>query len=266
MTPTEQDVAIYHNTACATSSVTQTGAISSYDRLQAVKTTRTKAGIVADGPALAAARSVRIQPVTYGADAGVGEGVSAAESALIANLVGRTLCVKLSNRYDIVAYPAPADLTIRAVITRMTPTNRTAAAASLPLRAAGMVVGLPFPGRFPVGLGSFAAEGEAVDARGAQRAAMVWARGADMFTNRARVSRIGDAYALSNAFAGDFAALIITAKNPLHDIPPMPFGTRPRPVSLICDAYGKANAANGFVAGYVGAPPGWTEGKRPSTP
>ena len=249
-------------TACASSSVTQTGAISSYGTLEPVKTTRTKARIWASGPDLAAAKSVRIDLVRYGPL--VDSHVSPGESALIANRIGRTLCLKLSDRYDIVPSPGRADLTVKVAITRMTATDRTAAAASLPLRAATMIFGIPFAARFPVGLGAFAAEGEAVDLAGRQQAAMVWARGADMFTNRARISKIGDAYDLSGAFAGDLAALIVTGRNPLHDVPPMPGRERTRPIPEACAAYGKVNSAEGFVGSFVGAPPSVTEGKPPA--
>jgi len=250
--------------ACASSPVTRTGALTSYDGMTSVKTIRTRARIVADGPALAAARSVRIAQVAYGP--GVDAKVSRADSALVANLVGRVLCLKLSDKFDIAPAGGPADLTVRVVITRMTPTNREAAGVSVPLRAASMAFGVPFAGRVPIGMGAFAAEGEAVDASGAQRAGMTWARGADMFTNRARVSKIGDAYELSAAFSGDLAALIVTGKNPLHDAPPLALGKRGRPVPAACDVYGKSNGAESFLSGFIGAPPGWTDSKSPPAP
>ena len=244
---------------CASSSITQTGGLSSYEDMKDVKTTRTKARIFAQADALAAAKSVRIAAVTYGP--GAADKVSADQRALIANLVERTLCVRLSNRFDIVAGDQPADLTIRTVITRLTPTNREAAAVMLPMRAASMAFGVPAPFRLPVGMGSFSAEGEAIDSAGARRASMVWARGADVLTSRARVSKIGDAYQLSDAFAGDMAALVITARNPLHDLPKASFGKRERPVAVACDAYGKSHGAENFVGGIFGAPPEWTDGK-----
>lgn len=245
--------------ACASSSLTETGSLSSYQGMAGVKTTRTKARISADAAVLAAARTVRITPVAYAP--GAADRVSPDQGALVANLVARTLCVKLSERFDIAPEGGPADLEVKVVITRMTPTNREAAGASAPLRVAGMVVGVPIPGRIPVGMGSFAAEGEAVDGGGVQRAAMVWARGADMFTNRPRASKIGDAYELSGAFAGDMATLISTGKNPLHDIPRGAFAKRKRPVPAACDAYGKGHPAETFMSGFIAAPPEWTDGK-----
>jgi hypothetical protein len=246
---------------CASSSITQSGGLSSYQDMTAVKTARTKARIFADADALAAAKSVRIEAVTYGS--GAADEVSADQRALIANLVERTLCVRLSSRFDIVAGQEPADLTIHAVITRLTPTNREAAAATVPIRAVSIAFGVPAPFRVPIGMGSFAAEGEADDQTGGRRASMVWARGADVLTSQARVSKIGDAYQLSDAFAGDMAALVITARNPLHDLPKAPFGGRGRPVAQACDAYGKSHGAERFVGGVFGAPPEWAEGKPP---
>jgi hypothetical protein len=245
--------------ACASASITQDGGLSSYEGMTPVKTSRIRARIVADAPALAAARSVRIAPVSYAP--GAGGAVSAEQRAVVANLIARTLCVKLSDRFDIVAGDGPADLTVRAVITRLTPTNREAAGASVPLRVATMAVGVPMPFRIPVGLGALAAEGEAVDAAGARRAAMVWARGADALTNRARVSRIGDAYDLAGGFAGDMAALIVTGRNPLHDLPADPFAKRQRPVAAACEVYGKSSGAGKFLSGFIGGPPEWTDSK-----
>jgi hypothetical protein len=245
---------------CASSSLTHTGGLSSYQGMTDVKTTRTKAEIFADADKLAAAKTVRIAAVAYGA--GAGDSVSPDQRALIANLVERTLCQRLSARFDIVTDEGPADLTIRTVITRMTPTNREAAAATVPIRAVGIVFGAPAPFRLPIGMGSFSAEGEAVDEAGVQRASMVWARGADALTNQARLSKIGDAYELSDAYAGDMAALVITAKNPLHDLPKASFGRKGQPVASACDAYGKSHVAQNFVGGLFGAPPEWTDGKR----
>lgn len=248
--------------ACASSSITETGGLSSYRGMTSVRTTRTQARFSADPQALAAARTVRIAPVAFAF--GAAERVSPEQSALVANLVARTLCARLSDRFDIAPASGPADLEVRAIITRMTPTNREAAAVSAPLRVAGMVVGVPVPGRIPLGMGSFAAEGEAVDVGGAQRAAIVWARGADMFTNRPRASKIGDAYELSGAFAGDLAALVSTGRNPLHDIPRDPFAKRKRPVPAACDAYGKGHPAESFMSGFIAAPPEWTDSKPPA--
>ncbi len=249
-------------TGCASSSVTQTGGMTSYQGLTDVKTVRTKARLSADAAALAKAKSIRLEPVAYGE--GAAEGVSESQRALIANRVMRELCIRLSNRFDIVTGKDAADISVRTVITRLTPTNREAAAANLPLRAAGMVFGVPAP-RVPLGMGTFAAEGEAVDAAGTQRAVMVWARGADALTTRARVSKIGDAYELSGAFADDMANLVITGKNPLHELSVDMLKGRQRPVASACDAYGKSHDVESFMSGFVGAPPEWTDGKPPPT-
>ena len=54
---------------------------------------------------------------------------------------------------------------------------------------------------------------------------------------------------------------MITARNPLHDLPKASFGKRERPVAVACDAYGKSHGAENFVGGIFGAPPEWTDGK-----
>ncbi len=121
---------------------------------------------------------------------------------------------------------------------------------------------MPAPFRAPLGIGAFAAEGEAIDSAGVRRGSMVWARGADVPTSRARVSKIGDAYPLSDAFAGDMAALVITARNPLRELPKSAFGGRGRPVAQLCVAYGKAHGVENVVGGLFGAPPEWPRANR----
>lgn len=243
--------------ACASSAITRSGALSSYDHMTAVKTTRAKALIRTDEAVLSAAKTVRIEPVTF--TPGAGAQISSKQGALIANAIGRVLCAKLSKRYDIVAADTPADLTLKVAVTRIAPTDTGVVAGTFALRIAGTVVGVPFPVRLPLGMGAFSAEAEAIDAMGVQHAAMVWARGADMFTTPARLSKIGDAYEISGAFAGDLAKLVITGRNPLREFPSMGAAGKKRPVSPVCAAYGKSHGGEYFVSGFVGAPPEWTD-------
>jgi hypothetical protein len=244
--------------ACASAPLAPGGSLSSYEQMQPARSLRARALIFANAQALAGAHSVRIAPVAF--RPGAADVVSPAQAALIARGVGRTLCLKLSQHFDMVAPEAPADLTVRVSVIHITPTDRAAAAVTVPMSAGSMAMGIPMIPRLPVGLGAFSAEGEAVDASGARRAALVWSRGADILTSRPRMSRIGDAYSLSLAFAGDLAGLILTARNPLHDVPPLTPRARRRPTPALCETlYGHGRPVESFIAGYVAAPPEWTE-------
>src|SRR5262249_61100283 len=56
--------------------------------------------------------------------------LSETQLRLIANAVDRSLCTGLSDRFQIVPPSQAADLTVHAFITRIIPTDETAAAAS----------------------------------------------------------------------------------------------------------------------------------------
>src|SRR5690606_32601766 len=120
------------------------------------------------------------------------------DRALVSNALDRAICVALSDRYRIAALGQPADMTVRTVITDLVPTDKTMAGVSTAVSLGSnfvLPVGVP---RLPVGLGGLAVEAEAVDSTGVQRAAAVWSKGANSFTDNARVSEIGDAYGLAS--------------------------------------------------------------------
>ncbi|WP_426441639.1 hypothetical protein [Bradyrhizobium genosp. P] len=95
----------------------------------------------------------------------------------------------------------------------MTPTDSVAVGMSKGLSVAKDVllpgVPVPFP-RIPVGLGSLSLEAEAHDLRGSQKAAMIWARGANVPTESGRIAVEADAYTLAAAFGGDFSEMLVT--------------------------------------------------------
>lgn len=240
--------------ACASSSITRSGALSSYEGLAQTKSSRARALYRADAATLAAARTVRLEPVRIADD--VGTEASPDQRELITNAVGRILCARLNDRFEIVPPDAPADLSVQVMVTRLTPTDAAASAASI---AVGIASPIPFTPRLPIGLGSFSAEGEAVDPGGRQGAALIWTRGADIFTTNARVSRIGDAYQLSGAFAKDMAKLMLTASDPFRRSSKAQVDSPDRPLSPVCAAYGKGPGAMGFIGGIIGTPPDWTD-------
>ncbi|WP_315834397.1 DUF3313 domain-containing protein [Bradyrhizobium prioriisuperbiae] len=255
---------------CAAVPLEQKGALSSYDRLAASNGVLTQAKVSVSKEDVLAAKTVRIMPTTFALSA-LDAKLSDTQRALVANAVNRSLCIGLSDRFEIVALAQPADLTVHASITRIIPTDENAAAASKALSVATTVattalsVSVPIPSvRVPIGLGGLALEAEAVDASRTQKAAMIWARGADSFTSQPRVSQAGDAYDLASSFGEDFSKLLVTGASPFQTLPSLPsmqrigsmLGTAPK--QSVCDGFGRSGLT-GMVAGRLGMPPEWTD-------
>ncbi len=255
---------------CASVPLKQGGTLSSYDRLGEPKGNLSKARAYVDGDSLAHMRTARIVPTAFAFGA-LPRVKDEADRALVTNAIDRALCVALSDRYQMVPMEQGADLTVRAVVTDIVPTDKTMAGVSTVVSlGTGFVLPVGIP-RLPVGLGGLAVEAEAVDGAGVQRAAMVWARGANSIQNNPRVSEVGDAYGLSASFGNEFARLLVLGKEPEGLDLSLPSGQRVQswfggePKYAACDAFGRAPGLAGVVAGKVGAPPEWTD-KRPAAP
>ena len=238
--------------ACATAPP-PSGALSSYSGMTKSKAARIQASVRVDAPAVSAAKTLRLEPVAFAADAE--RKVAPAQLALIANAMERTMCDRLSARFDIVGAHDPADLTVKTTVTRIKPTQPGVAAASVVVSRLSPV---PLTPRVPLGLGGFTAEGEAIDPAGRQDAAMTWSRDADVYTNP-RASSIGDAYAFSGAFARDISALLVTGKDPVHNLSVPKLPHRAKHASANCAPYGKGPGVVAFISSRLGAPPEWTD-------
>lgn len=254
---------------CASVPLKEGGTLSSYDRLGAPKGNLSKARTYVDGAGLAPLKTARIVPTAFAFGA-LPRITSEADRSLVANAIDRSLCVALSDKYQMVPTGQAADLTVRAVITDIVPTNKTMAGLSTVVSLGSSVVlpiGIP---RLPVGLGGLAVEAEAVDRAGVQRAAMLWARGANSIQNNPRVSEVGDAYGLSAKFGSEFARMLVIGKEPAGLDLSLPSGQSMKswlggkPKYPACDAFGRAPGLVGVVADKVGAPPQWTD-KPPAT-
>lgn len=257
--------------ACATVPLTQTGSLSSYERLAPTDSLFTDARVSVNKDAILAAKKARIIPTSFafGAD----QSLSDADRKLLANAVNRAVCIGLSDRFEIVSPLDVADVTVRVSIASIVPTDEAAAAASKVMSVGASVVTatgivstpIPIPSlRVPFGLGGIALEAEALDPSGDQIAAMLWARGASSFA-QPRVSPIGDAYEFASAFGTDFSELLVTGTDPFaFRLPSMPsmgavvslFGGAPKEAA--CDAYGRLGVTN-MLAGSMGLPPEWTD-------
>ncbi len=249
---------------CSTVPLKEAGTLTSYGSLGAVKGKLGKSRSFVDGPALAGVKTVSISPTSYspGAFARVKQ---REDRALVANALDRAMCVSLSDKYQVVPIGQPADLTVRAVVADLVPTDKAMAGVSTAVTlGSGAVLPVSVP-RLPLGLGGLAVEAEALDRNGVQRAAMVWSRGANSITNNPRVSEVGDAYSLASTFGNDFSKMLVTGKIPAGLQLSIPSGQKMKsmlggkPKYAACEAFGRAPGIAGMVADKFGAPPTWTD-------
>ncbi|CCD90742.1 conserved hypothetical protein [Bradyrhizobium sp. ORS 375] len=249
---------------CATAPITQSGALKSYQSLAESNGLLAKSVLNINKDNVLAATTVRIMPTTFAGD--VGSVLGEPQQRLVTNAVDRALCLNLSERFTVVAPNERADLTTRTFITQAAATDPVAAGASKVVSAVPGALGVPVPvPRLPIGLGSLTIEAEAVDRRGRQQAAMVWARGANSFTNSPVISQAGDAYDLAGSFSADFGQLLVTGETPFGKPPKIPSIDRigaalgGKPKNPACEAYGRDPGLIGMVASRLGAPPEWTD-------
>ncbi len=245
-------------TACASVDTTPSAALiaGAPGELTASEGLRAKARFRVDEQAVRAARTLRIEPSAF--DAGLVLNVTDRQREVVSQTLNQSLCRELSRRFEIVAPGAPADLVVRAQITRVAATGTGAAAVST---LGGFASPIPFTPRLPVGLGSLVVEGTARDAQDAAKAVLVWGRGADMFTTNARASSIGDAFTLARAFSKDFAKLLIRGGDPFKSASGTPQRPRRKPAPAECAAWGAGPGAAGFISVQLGLPPEMTAPK-----
>nr|WP_292442892.1 DUF3313 domain-containing protein [Mesorhizobium sp.] len=249
--------------ACTSVPLKPGASLTSYEGMAPSGSTLTKARLRVESTQVLSAKTVRIVPT--GTQIASAKGIDPGELALVRNTIDRALCTGLSDRFVVVGPSQPADITVRASIVDIVKTNRTAAATST-VASLGASVALPVPiPRIPIGLGGLAVEAEAVGQDGTQLTAMLWSRGANMLTNKARVSEIGDAYHLSSAFGADFSRMLVTGKDPykgMFSTPSMQkiyasLGGAPKYEA--CKAFGRAPGLTGLVTGPLGLPPEWID-------
>ncbi len=250
--------------------MTKSGALLSYDNLTPSDGMLAKSLLHVSKEDILAARTVRIVPTQFSEVAS--PTLSPKQRSLVANAVDRSLCMGLSERFQVVDLSQAADLTVRAVITQAAPTDAVAAGvskvASIGVSAAGVPGPMP---RLPIGLGSLTVEAEAQDQFSRQQAAMIWARGANAFTNSPTVSTAGDAYDLAASFSNDFSQLLVTGATPFGKPSSMPsldrigssMGGKHKYVA--CEAFGRSPGMVGMVAERLGMPPEWSDKGAPAT-
>jgi hypothetical protein len=257
---------------CATAPLERSGSLASYANLTTSDGLLTKSQVSISKADILAARTLRIEPAAITVAAAT-ESFSDKQRSLIKNAINRAMCSTLSERFRIVAPTEAADLSVRVVITHMAPTDATAAGVSKVASVVPSIVapGVPIPvPRLPIGLGSLSAEAEARDRSGNQKAAMIWARGANSFTSPPRLSSDGDAYDLASAFGEDFGKLLVAAQSPFGKVSAPPsldslkatLGGAPK--EAVCEAFGRAPGLPGLIGQRIGLPPDWTDQGTPS--
>ena len=254
---------------CASAPLERSGSLSSYDNLKRHDGLITKSLVHADSASLKDAKTAKLVPIGFSGHA-ARAGLSDQERHLVANAATRALCNSLSRKFRIMPPDQPADLIVSGTITYIATTDGVASAASQAASVATSVllpVPLPTP-RIPIGMGGLSVEAEARDAQGRQVAAVVWARGADAFTTKARVSKVGDAYGLVTEFSDDFSHLLKTGtveNSPASLVAAMPsfddiaYAIDGKPKASACAAYGDGPGLLGAIGANVGTPPEWTD-------
>lgn len=248
--------------ACTSVPLNHGGALSSYSELTQSRSVLANAEIRLDKSELLAAKTIAIIPTSAMVN---NQDFEKEDLVLISNSIDRALCTGLSEHFEIVKSNQSADLTVHATITNVVKSSQSAAAASTAV-SLGSIALLPVPiPRLPIGLGGLAVEAEALNGSGEQKAAMIWSRGANMVTTRARISEVGDAYSLSTSFGSDFSRMLTLAQDPFRRIPSVPsiekvstaLGASTKQDA--CRDFGKAPGIPGMVARHFGMPPDWTD-------
>jgi len=251
---------------CTTAPLDRAGSLRSYDNLTPSDGLVTRSLLTINREDVLAASTVRIIPTSFAVP--IGDGTFTVEQRnLVTNAVDRTLCSGLSERLEVVMASEPADLTVHAVVTHVTPTDPVMAGLSKGASVAKTVLlpGVPVPvPRIPIGLGSLSLEAEARDSHGNQKAAMIWGRNAT-FLDPARVAEEADAYTLAAGFGGDFSKLLVTGITPFGKVPSLPsleelgrqLGGAPKYPA--CEAFGRSPGLVGLIGTGIGLPPGWTD-------
>jgi hypothetical protein len=264
LSPIIPTVAVFLLSGCATAPMTSGGSLSSYDDLSTSDGMLTKSRVHVNKDKVLAAKTIRIMPTAFLKAAS--PALSDNQRKLVANTVDRALCIGLSDRFQVVASDASADLTVHAVVTNAATTDEIAAGVSQVAGITPAVLGIrALVPRIPIGLGSLTVEAETQSREGKPQASMIWARGADSFTSSPRVSSAGDAYDLATTFGNDFSQLLVTGSSPFGAMPSAPslqkisasFGGKAKYAA--CEAFGHGPGVTGMVAQHIGMPPEWTD-------
>src|SRR5260370_5468461 len=114
---------------CASAPLTTSGSLASYDGLAPAEGVVTKSRLKVDKADILAARRVAIVPTSYSSAAARAE-LTDQQRHVIANAVDRSVCIGLSDRFEVVPPWPTADLAVHVTITDVAVTNAAVAGAS----------------------------------------------------------------------------------------------------------------------------------------
>jgi hypothetical protein len=184
--------------ACGTPGAAPSGLLSNYDGLVARDgTVRASIEQRRDDARAGTVERIFLEPALLAS--GAGEGLTAAEIALVLREVDRQVCYELSERFTVIPAPEAGAGRVRAVVSRIAPTGRTASAVSA---ASGFFIPGPIGVRVPGTLGGLSAEAELLAGNDqGQVAVILWSRNAQAIgTDNPSLSRVGDAVQLAEPF------------------------------------------------------------------
>lgn len=186
-------------------------------------------------------------------------GIDDRQLDLLGNALNRALCQRLGQYLAAEPEASQDALRIEAALTGITPTSKAAAGLS-----AAVDVFVPGPFRIPVGMGSIALDARASRA-GETVAFMRWAKGANPLLNSAKVSTIGDAYALLDTFAKEFTYWLVQDADGAGRRPKLP-KERIDANEALCEArYGKVDAFGKGASRLIPLAPEAIDKGRPET-
>lgn len=225
-------VALCGVAACQTAPATNSGFLSSYDRLQARgDTLRASIREHRDDAGAAAIEQVWLEPAVLVGE--VGAGLNDQERGQVLREVDRQVCYEISERFTLATGPEGV-ARVRTGVVEIQPTG---AAGSGVAAVANVLIPGPGTVRVPGTTGGLAAEAELVDPRGGQVAALAWARKANVVgVDTPSLSRVGDALQMAEPFGdavGDAFAPTERRARPIADPDPCArYGPRVQPVGF----------------------------------
>lgn len=142
--------------------------------------------------------------------------ISPEQIALISNALNRSICTRLGQY--LIADPGASDdaMRVEVALTGITPTSKSIAGLS-----AAVDTFVPGPFRIPIGMGALSLDARASNDQGTL-AFLRWAKGANPIFNSAKVSSIGDAYALIETFTREFGQLLLNGVGGEEKRPKLP--------------------------------------------
>jgi len=142
--------------------------------------------------------------------------ISPEQLALISNALNRSICTRLGQYLAADPEASGEAMRVDVSLTGITPTSKSIAGLS-----AAVDTFVPGPFRIPVGMGAIALDARASNDAGTL-AFMRWAKGANPVFNSAKVSSIGDAYALIETFTREFGQLLLQGAGGEEKRPKLP--------------------------------------------